>query len=151
MTALMQDEAKCCLSIDATNTLLVQLPSAPLDSTRTVVRGRFRSASRFFSEFRTNNTAQALSAPAAAVSITVTAKPLLTPEAIALRVLGAIASVMGIAVRPDQPLVEAGLDSHSINLIQVRYLVHASRVPTQATDAYCYFCYIAGPGGVIES
>lgn len=69
-------------------------------------------SSPFYAEFKAPAPpAGALAAPTAAVSITVTARPKQTRDAVAARVMGAVATIMGAAVAPDQPLVEAGLDS----------------------------------------
>ena len=47
----------------------------------------------------------------AEVNMTVTVRQPLTMEAVAIRVMGAVVAVLGRAVGPHQPLVEAGLDS----------------------------------------
>ena len=64
----------------------------------------------FYSEFSVDQ-AVALDLPTAAVSVTASAKPSMTDDVIASRVMGAVVAIMGAAIGLDQPLVEAGLDS----------------------------------------
>lgn len=66
----------------------------------------------FYGEYKTEaNQTLSLAQPTATASVTIQAKAALTQEALSVRVLAAVVTVMGTAPAPDQPLVEAGLDS----------------------------------------
>ena len=72
---------------------------------------RLKVTAPFYAEFKADSPATVLNIPSAAVSVTASAKAIMTLEAIASRVMGAVVAVMGSAVQAEQPLVEAGLDS----------------------------------------
>ena len=87
-----------------------QQAKLPAQALRLTVYRRLKVAGHFYSEFSTPAVlpeagAAAAAAPAAAASAELSA------EEIAARVAGAVLAVMGSSVGPQQPLVEAGLDS----------------------------------------
>ena len=108
---------------------------------------RLKAAGHWFSEFLEPPASSALHAAAEPVAgaadvAAAVGSGLLTPQAVAARVAGAVVAVLGSSVGPDQPLVEAGVDS-----LGESQLCGGLNLPVQAMPSSCCGTCLVCPAG----